>query len=162
MLTMKQPKKIIPTYTITDVARMAGVSRQTAFNKVMDGLLPALVYEYDEESEEVVQVVREKEKHAGEQLFIPVDAANYFIQQERAKAKQIGKAKRPPNLSEQDETEILDAAERVLQRSDGYVQRRSVLIEWKNVQRYPDAEAKIKWVLDLDENRVRYPKTPGR
>ena len=156
MLAIMTRKKVQPTYPLIDVARMAGWSKWGVLKKVNEGVLPALVNEFDEKTQKVVQVVRDKQKHAGRQIFIPVEAADLFINAERAKLQAELDEPRPDNLSEQDEREILAAAERVKFRSEnGIVVRNDVLWEWKQREKNPSASAKIRWVLN--QHKDEYP-----
>lgn len=156
MIAIMRRKKIQPTYTLMDVAKMSGWSKWGILKKVNEGILPALVNEYDKNSEEVVQVVRQKDKHAGMQIFIPVEAADLFINAEREKLQAEQSEPRPDNLTDQDEREILASAEIVKARSEtGIVVRNDVLWEWKHKEKNPNASAKIRWVLN--HHKVRYP-----
>jgi hypothetical protein len=156
--------KIQPTYTLTEVVRMSGWRYRSVLRRVNAGLLPSVVNEFDEERREVVQVLRDPERHANLQVLVPVEPADIFIKWAKARADGTGTSSSADIVpSKQEKADILKCADYVKSHSgEKYVSRQEVLLKWKGKRNNMNAASKIRYVLDMPENRILYPKRPGR
>jgi hypothetical protein len=154
--------EIQPTMSMQELADLSGLSVKALYAKVASGELATIVEYVDPKTHKLRQVARTKyTQRNNEPIRILVSVGTSFAQkykdESRQTARRLGKDKRPPRLTDEQIEEILAAADKVKAADpDGLVVRKKVLGEWKqNDRRNPDAEGKIRWVLD--KNLKEYP-----